>query len=118
MNAVPFSPVDAAAYFATARLFPVIGDYCQPMLDPGDFVAIAPADGYDGDGLYCLHIGAGPALYQVNRVFGSAQIEFRAINPAYSTWRRSLAEFDGSVLGRVFATVKITDHRELRRISQ
>jgi hypothetical protein len=48
----------------------------------------------------CLKISAahpGLALYRVQVVFGSGEIKFRAINPAYWTWRHhSLRSTGGS----------------------
>jgi hypothetical protein len=93
----------------TARFMPVIGDSMHPTFPPNSLVAVAPVDSYCGEGVYVLHDGLGPALFRAHVVLGTTDIDVWRDNPAYSgsTWTRE--QFEGAVLGQVFAHVSILD---------
>jgi len=111
------NPPEAADFFMRARFFPVKGDYMAPDFKDGDLAAVAPANAYEGEGLYLLNNGLGQALYWAENVGGDFIHIFHS-NARYSRYHFELPVFDKMVLGKVFASVNVMDPGALRRVAR
>jgi hypothetical protein len=84
---------------------------------PDDLAAVVPADGYSCQGMYVVDFGHGPALFHAEKIIGSPEIEVWHSAPALSHQRVPIDFFNRSVVAKVFATIKMLDHRVLRTLA-
>lgn len=105
------------------RIRMVDGDGMSPDLLSGrDYVMIAPADRYTGEGVYLVDWGPGATLYRAD---GSGRrdkpIRMRLDNPLYHRTPddgytfHTREEFDEIVLGFVVANIKVQNEPKLRQ---
>lgn len=91
--------------------FPIIGDHMQPSLRTGDYLMIAPARAYDGEGVYILDFageGIGcPYLAERVPVRGVDEVRIWHPNPAYSRHVIGMDQFRGAVIGKAVAEVRM-----------
>lgn len=90
----------------------VIGDNMQPTLRVGDFVMVAIAKSFMGDGIYAVsdRRQTSPSLYRCQHA-GRGVIRMYLDSPYYSEQRLLLAEFERIVTGHVWATCNVLDRR-------
>lgn len=97
----------------------VDGDGMEPDLKSRrDYVMLAQAQGYCGEGIYLLDWGYGPVLYRA-QFAGGGKIRIKLDNPLYRDDGQLCTrdEFNEMVRGFVVADVKVRDERFLRELA-
>jgi signal peptidase I len=93
----------------------------EPQLRSGDFLMVAPASVYDGEGLYVLDFqGDGGCPYLAERVpvRGVSVVRIWHPNPAYSRHVIGLDEFNALVRAKAVADVRMrTPLHEVARLA-
>lgn len=103
--------------------YAVAGDHMQPSLRSGDYLMVAPAKSYDGEGVYILDFdgeGIGcPYLAERVPVRGVDEVRIWHPNPAYSRHVIGMGEFRRAVMGKAVAEVRMmcTPSEVARRIA-
>lgn len=102
--------------------FAVVGDLMQPQLYAGDFLMLAPATSYSGEGVYVLDFqgdGIGsPYLASRVGVRGVSEVRIWHPNPLYSKHVIGLDDFERAVRGRAVADVHMrVPLHEIERIA-
>ena len=98
------------------RFHEVTGDRFEPVVRRGDFVLVAPVEGWRGEADYLVEVGGEPALYRCD-AFGSRAkpIRMGSPNKLYGEpWALTCASFDAAVIGIVIMTCRVTDRALLR----
>ena len=80
---------------AVQRAPPAASDDTEPTLKRGDIALVAPADRFDGDGVYVLEIHGEPTVYRIVSAGPSLIVS------SYTSWNLSRAEVDPKVLAKV-----------------
>ena len=90
--------------------FAVLGDHMEPQLRSGDYLMVAPATGYEGEGVYVLDFdGGGGCPYLAERVpvRGVYEVRIWHPNPAYSRHVIGLDDFNAAVRAKAVADVRM-----------
>jgi hypothetical protein len=102
------------------RIAMVEGDNMEPTLrGRRDYVACAPIDHYDGEGLYLVDLhncGIG-TVYRCQGNGSLGGIWLLSDNRTYSRHTLSRDEFDQLVLAKVVADIKLRDEATLRTLA-
>ncbi len=110
-----------AVYSPRLRAHLVDGDGMEPGLRSGrDYVLLAPADHFQGEGVYLIELSAGdPALYRVKSKLGG-QLRLTLDNPLFgnSGTLCTAAQFAEICLGIVVANIVVKDAHFLREVSR
>jgi signal peptidase I len=94
-----------------AAAIPIISDNMEPTLRRGDFVLAAPVDRYDGEGIYVFDVRGDAVVYRACGFGEPGTVHLSSDNRLYSVQSVSKERFEGVVLGKVAATVNVTDRR-------
>lgn len=100
-----------AAALTGLASYAILGDHMQPQLRTGDFLMVAPASEYEGEGVYILDFsgdGVGcPYLAERVPVRGVSEVRIWHPNPAYSRHVIGLDEFNAAVRAKAVADVRM-----------
>lgn len=113
---------DGPARLAGLTPFAIVGDLMQPQLNRGDFLMLAPATSYSGEGVYVLDFhgdGVG-SPYMASRVAvrGASEVRIWHPNPLYSKHVIGLDDFERAVRGKAVADVHMyVPIHEIERIA-
>ena len=99
------------------RFVEVRGDRFEPIVRRGDFVLVAPCDGWRGEADYLMEVGLEPALYRCTACgYGDKPIRVGSPNPLYrDPVYMTRARFDAAVIGIVVMTCCVPDRALLRQ---
>lgn len=105
------TPATTTPTLAGLRAYAIFGDHMQPVLRTGDFLMIAPAKAWEGQGTYILDFegdGLGcPYLAERVPVRGTDEVRIWHPNPAYSRHVIGIEEFNRAVRGKAVAEVRM-----------
>lgn len=112
MIPAPIAPFVSAS--ASLRFHQVVDDYCAPVLNPRDFVLIAPISDWKGEGYYFVQDPLGtPVVYHCTAYVSRSDpgVRLGKLNPLYGDRAEtvSYADFQEMVLGKVAMTCKMQD---------
>ena len=101
-------------------LFKIASDHMQPVLRSGDYLMVAPAEAYTGEGVYVLDFdGSGGSPYMAERVLimGREEVRIWHPNPKYSLHVIGLDEFAAAVRGKAVADIRmrVTDEQLMEK---
>jgi phage repressor protein C with HTH and peptisase S24 domain len=106
---------------SAVRISAVNGDNMEPTLRGNwDYVACAPVNSYEGEGLYLLDNGGFgiPQVYRCEATLsGEKAVRVMSDNKLYPDHVFTAAMFESMVLAKVVADIKIRDERRLRRLA-
>lgn len=110
MSALPMLPQPAGAA-AVPRFMPLRGDSMAPTIGPDHVLAVVPAEGYSGEGLYVLEMLPGGC--EVRRCSGDFRggVRLGLDNPRYQSPSVSVADFERWVIGKVVAVIQVLDRQ-------
>lgn len=112
MIPAPIAPFVSAS--ASLRFHQVVDDCCAPVVNPRDFVLIAPTADWKGEGYYLVQDLFGTPVVLFCTAYGSRLdpgVRLSKLNPLYrdSAETVSCADFQEMVLGKVAMTCKMQD---------